>query len=131
MGAADIVDIVGIAAVDDRVASLERRQKIGDRLVDDRRGNHQPDRARLFELLGQVRQRGAADRLFVDQPLDGLGGHIEDHAFVAAGEEPADHVGAHAPQTDHSKLHVQLLQTSEGSQSRFKTVSTLPLGATW
>ena len=105
MGAADIVDIVGIAAVDDRVASFERRQEIGDRLVDDRGGNHEPDRARLLQLLGQVGERGAADRLFLDEFLDGLGRHVEDHAFMAVGQEPADHVGAHPPESDHSKLH--------------------------
>ncbi len=113
MGAADIVDIVGIAAIDDRIPSLERRQKLGDRLVDDRGGNHQPDRARLFQLLGQLRKRRTADGLLVDELLDGLGRHIEDHALVAARQKSADHVGAHPPQSDHSKLHERLLPMIE------------------
>ena len=129
MGAADIVDIVGIAAVDDRVASLERRQEIGDGLVDDRGGDHEPDRARLLQLLGEVGKRGAAERLFVDHFLDGLGRHIEDHAFMAVCEEPADHVGAHPSESDHSKLHVRFLQTSEWP-NRARVALTLPSGAT-
>ena len=87
--------------------------ELGDGLVDDRGGNHEPDCARLLELLDQVGKRGGAGRLFVDQLLDGLGRHVEDHAFVAVGEEPADHVGAHAAESDHSKLHVRLLLPSE------------------
>ena len=99
-------------------------------LVDHRGGNHEPDRARLFQLLDQFGKGGTAGRLFVDQLLDGLGRHVEDHAFVACRQEPADHVGAHAPQSDHSKLHVRLLQTSDVTKSRFKPVSTLPPRAT-
>ncbi len=39
-GAADVVDIVRIAAVDQDVAGREQRRQIGDRLIDDSRGNH-------------------------------------------------------------------------------------------
>ena len=74
-------------------------------LVDHRRGNHEPDRTRLFQFLDEISKRRTAGRLFVDELLDGLGGHIEDHALVAPRQEPANHVGAHAPQSDHSKLH--------------------------
>ena len=129
MGAADIVDIVGIAAVDDRIPRLERRQKVGDGPVDNCGRNHEPHRAWLFQFLGQLRKRGTPGRLFVDELLDGLGRHIEDHALVAACEEPADHVGAHPPQSDHSKLHEWLLPPSKRS-NRARTVLTLPLRAT-
>jgi len=30
---------------------------------------------------------------------------VEDDAFVAAADQPANHVRTHPPQSDHSKLH--------------------------
>ena len=55
LGSADVVDVVGIAAVDDDVAAFEMRREIGDRLVDHGGRHHQPDRARRRQTLGPNR----------------------------------------------------------------------------
>ena len=39
------------------------------------------------------------------QLLDRLRRHVEDHALMAACEQPPHHVGAHAAKSDHSELH--------------------------
>ena len=79
--AADVVDVVGVAAVDQDVAGLEMRQQIGDGLVDHAGRHHQPDRARLRERLDELRQRGGADGLLLDQLGHRLRRHVEHHAF--------------------------------------------------
>ena len=54
LGAADVVDVIGIAAVDQDVAGFEKRQQVSDGLVDHRGRNHQPDGARFLQLLHEV-----------------------------------------------------------------------------
>ena len=54
LGAPDIVDVVGIAAVDQDVVRLEGRQDIRDGLVDNGRRHHQPDHPRLLQLFHQI-----------------------------------------------------------------------------
>ena len=105
LGAADVVDVVGIAAVDEDVAGFEMGQEIGDGLVHDRRRHHQPDRPRLGQLLHEVCERGGADRFLLDQLLHCFRRHVEDHALVAALEQPPHHVRAHSAKSDHSELH--------------------------
>ena len=53
-GAADVVDVVGVAAVDEDVAGFEMRGELGDGVLDDASGNHQPDGAGFGELAEQV-----------------------------------------------------------------------------
>ena len=67
LGAADVVDVIGIAAVDEDVARFEKRQQIGDRLVDHGGRNHQPDGARLFEFFDEIRERSCADGFVFDR----------------------------------------------------------------
>ena len=64
LGAADIVDIVGVAAVDEDVSRLEIGHEVSDGFVHDCRRDHQPDCPRLVELLHEVLQRGRALRPF-------------------------------------------------------------------
>src|SRR6266536_2364321 len=103
--AADIVDVVRIAAVDQDVTPLQRGEEIGDGLVHHRRGHHEPDRARLVELLHEIHERGRPDRLVLHQLLHRLRRHVEDHALVAAFDEPPHHVCAHTAESDHYELH--------------------------
>ncbi len=56
-GAQDVVDVIGVTAVDEDVASFEVRYDFGDRLVDRARRNHQPDRPRLLKLAHEVGDR--------------------------------------------------------------------------
>src|SRR6476646_2260686 len=48
VGAPDVVDVVGVAAVDKDVAALEVRHDVGNRVVHGRGRDHQPDRPRLL-----------------------------------------------------------------------------------
>ena len=105
LGAADVVHIVGVAAVDEDVAGLQIGQEFGDGCVHDCRRDHQPDCPRLVELLDEVLQRGGSHRLLLDQFFHRFRRPVEDHALVACLEQPPHHVGAHSAQADHSELH--------------------------
>jgi hypothetical protein len=66
-GAPYVVDVIGIAAIDQNVSRFHERQQVADRFVYDRRGHHQPDRSGLFEFFHEIRQRRAAGRLVLHQ----------------------------------------------------------------
>jgi hypothetical protein len=104
-GPADVVDVVGVSAVDEDVARLQQGQEVGDGLVHDGRGDHQPDGPRLVQLLHEVRQRGSPQGVFLDQVFHRFGRLVEDHASMAGLEQPPHHVRAHPAQSDHSQLH--------------------------
>ena len=59
----------------------------------------------FVELLHEVRERGGADRLLLDQLLHRFRRPVEDHALMASLEQPPHHVGAHSAESDHSELH--------------------------
>ena len=105
LGAPDVVDVIGIAAVDQDVVGLERGQNVGDRLVDDRRRHHQPYRPRLLQFFDEIRERGRPYGMFRGELTDRFWRHVEDHALMASLEKPPDHVGAHPAEADHSELH--------------------------
>ena len=62
--AADVVDVVGIAAVDQDVAALEMRQQVGDGLVDHAAGTISQTARGFVELLDELRERRGADGAF-------------------------------------------------------------------
>src|SRR5205809_4468765 len=70
--APDVVHVIGVAAVDDRIAGYEKRPNIANGLIHDRGGYHQPDRPRLIEFLHEVGEGGSPDRSFPGQSLDRL-----------------------------------------------------------
>jgi hypothetical protein len=55
-GAADVVHLIGVAAVDEDVPRAEQRDKFRDGLVHDGRRDHQPDGPRRVEFLHEVRE---------------------------------------------------------------------------
>ncbi len=112
VGAQDVVDVIGVATVDEDVAAFEVRYDFGDRLVDRARRNHQPDRPRLLKLAHEFCDRGRSDRALLCQIFDRLPRHVEDHALMAASEQPSHHIGAHSSQANHCKLHDILLHQS-------------------
>ena len=71
--APDIVDVIGIAAVDQDVSRFEVRQKFSDRFVDNRSRHHQPDCARLRKLLRKVCQGSVPVALSVTSSLTACG----------------------------------------------------------
>src|SRR5664280_320058 len=110
---ADIVDVVGIATVDEDVTGFKIGDDSGDGLVNHGRRDHQPNGARLAKLARKIFQRRGTYSLFLHQLFHRLGEHIENHAFVARFHEPPHHVGAHSSQTYHSQLHCSLPFVSE------------------
>ena len=52
--AADVVDVVGVAAVDEDVAAFEKGSRLAMTAVHDGGRHHEPDRARLGQLLDEV-----------------------------------------------------------------------------
>ena len=83
-GAADIVDVIGVAAVDDDVAALEMGEQIGNDAVDRRGRHHEPNRARLGQGLGEVLYRSGADGLLFNQFRYRLCRPVVDHALMTA-----------------------------------------------
>ena len=110
-GAADVVVVVRVAAVDDDVAALEQRHQVLDARVDDGRRHHQPDGPRRAELRHQLVERRRALRACRDQLRHRAGIAVVHDAGVAGAHEPAHHVRAHPSETDHSELHHELLVT--------------------
>jgi hypothetical protein len=103
---ADVVEVVGVAAVDDHVAGLQHLGDGLDRLVGDLAGRHHyPDHARLLELGGELLERARPGHPVGLDGLDGVGAHVVAHAVVAVGHQPADDPGAHPAEPDHSQLH--------------------------
>src|SRR5277367_6660524 len=56
-GATDVVNVVGVATVDDDIVALESARQISDRLLDHGRRHHHPCDARQLELGGKVVER--------------------------------------------------------------------------
>ena len=110
---ANVVDVIRVAAVDEDVASFEQRREIGNASVHGRGRHHQPNRPRFLQLRHEIRERRRTNRLLLNQTGDGLRRAVVDDALVPLLHEPADHVGAHAAQADHSELH-RKLQVEEG-----------------
>ncbi len=100
--ATDVVDVVGIAAIDQNVAGLQVRRNLGDGLVHHGGGNHQPDGARLGELAYHVRERRGAYGFLLFQILNHLRRPVVHHGGVTVVQQALDHVGAHSAQTHHS-----------------------------
>ena len=103
--APDVVDVIRVAAVNDRIARLQMGQQVGDRRVHHRRRDHQPDRARRAQLLHEIRRRSGAHRLLLGQRVDRFRGAVIDDAIVTVLDEAAHHVGAHSAESNHSELH--------------------------
>jgi hypothetical protein len=103
--AADVVAVIGVAAVDDRVALVELVRDVVDYLFGDGAcGNHRPDRPRGLQLRGEVLERVAGHRPLTGQGPDRLRRAVPDDALVTAAHQPPDHVRSHPPQADHSEL---------------------------
>ena len=116
--ATDVVDVIGIAAVDDGVAFFEKREEFIDRGIHGRRRNHEPDRAWAFEFGNKIRERCGADGAFLHEGINGGLGAVEDGGFVTVAKEAEDHVGAHAAEADHAELEWIFRHAQDAGRSR-------------
>src|SRR5262249_49084804 len=103
--ALDVVNVVGVSAIDEGVAWFEVRQQVGDGLIDRRCGHHEPHRTRLCYFFNEIDKRVSSDCILLDEFTHSLWRSIEHHATVSFSNQPPHHVGAHPAQPYHSKLH--------------------------
>src|SRR6185436_3049188 len=82
------------------------------------RRHHDPDRPRRLEFRVKIFERVAARGAFAGQLLNALGAHIPHHTFMTAAHQSSHHVGAHAAETNHSKLHAFILVQVRGFAAR-------------
>src|SRR5207244_10864133 len=104
-GTANTVNIIGITAVKNDVILFKLGDEIVKSCVDNSRGDHQPDGARLREFFHKIVERAGAGCAFAGELLHGFRAAIVDDAGMAIANQAAHHVGAHPPQTNHSELH--------------------------
>ena len=83
-GATDVVDVVGVSAVDHDVARFQLAGKIVERRIDDRCGHHQPNRARLLQFLDEIVERSRARRAFPREQLHRVRAAVVHDALVPA-----------------------------------------------
>jgi hypothetical protein len=104
--AAQRVLVVGVAAVDDRVARREPRHQRVERLVHRfAGGNHQPERPRRLQRPDQRIQRSGGFDAFALDALAHFLIRVETHNAMSTTHQALRHVGTHAPQADHSNFH--------------------------
>jgi hypothetical protein len=54
MSPPDVVDVIGVAAIDEDVPCVQERYQSGNGLVHDPGGHHEPDRPRPFEPIDEI-----------------------------------------------------------------------------
>ncbi len=96
LGSANVVNVVGVAAVDKNVFRFEKRCEAGDRFVHHRCRYHQPNNPRFPQLLDEVLERRRSHRFFADQFFNYFWRPVEDHAFMVSCNKASNHIGAHS-----------------------------------
>ena len=104
--------VVGVAAVDDGVASGEQTFEACDGVVDGiAGGDHDPDGAGGGEILDEVFEGVDAEGACGGEFGGGVLVEVEADDLVAGEAEALRHVEAHLSETDDSEFHVVLLLT--------------------
>ena len=68
--AADVIVVVGVAAVDDHVIAFKERDEGLQRRIDSGGRHHHPDGAGRFQLLSEVFERCRPNRTFFGERLN-------------------------------------------------------------
>ena len=106
LGVTDIVLEKRVAAIDQGVAFFQKIGEFDDRRMGNRASRqHDPDRARLIELMHEVSEIAARRRALAGEPAHRIGALVIDDAAVPAAHQPAHDVAAHPAKADHAKLH--------------------------
>jgi hypothetical protein len=113
LGATNVVLVVGVAAVDDRIAGLKQfAQGVDGVFGRCARRQHDPDRARLVEAGDQCRQVGDASGALGDQVIDESGIAVVNNGGVPVEHQTSRNIAAHAAQSNNPELHVLMLLTT-------------------
>ena len=105
-GAANVVNVIRVSAVDQDVALAQQLLEGLNLLVHHARRNHQPHRLRRLELVHKVLERGALGRAKLGFDVGHrFRAHIEHHAAVTRLLEALDHIASHSSQSNQSNLH--------------------------
>src|SRR5262249_29444016 len=105
LGSADVIVIVGVAAVDDDIAPLQQGTKLPDHRIDDTRRHHHPHDAWCAQTLHELRESARSLSSLSDDRLERIRGIIVRNALVTTLDQAAHHVRAHTPQSDHADAH--------------------------
>src|SRR5215212_10870331 len=81
--AANVVDVIGVSAVDDGIAWLYNFNQLMENSIDKSGRYHQPDRTRWFKLFNKLMQRSAANCALVYKCFHRLRATIVNDAFEA------------------------------------------------
>src|SRR6185312_8375087 len=65
----NIIDVVRVAPVDENISRLQVRSNTGNRFIDRRCRDHQPNRTRPAQLTREISERARTDCSFVREPL--------------------------------------------------------------
>ncbi len=100
--AANVVVVIGVAAVDHNVTGFQQGHEVVERRVDHRRGHHQPHRARLLQFRDQIFERCRTRDAFLLQPVHRCRLHVVSDTLLTALRQASHHVRAHASQSNHA-----------------------------
>ena len=102
LGPPDVINIVRVPTINDDIARLHQLNEVTHSAVDHSGGNHQPGSPRRLQfrhkIIKGLRSRGPFSRKLPDS----IRTSSKRNAFMAAAQQAAYHVGAHAPKADHS-----------------------------
>jgi len=101
----DVVAVVGVAAVDDRVVRVEELGQLIEGGLYDGGRQHEPSGPWPIQLRHQVAKRAGGDRALALQLPYCAFVEVIDHTVVAVAHEPAHEVRAHPAESDHAELH--------------------------
>jgi hypothetical protein len=107
LGAADIVLVERVAAVDHDIARRGEIGQLGNRRLGDLASRqHDPEHLLARELPGGVFQRPGADRALFHQLGHGVFRHVIGNDFMAGPHQAAGDPGAHAAEADDGNTHL-------------------------
>ena len=105
--ATNVIDVVRIAAVDDRVARFQWFGKCRDGFFSRRTGwEHDPEGARCAELFNEFLERVGRRWTFFRECINVFPVSVEHNALMPALSQASRHVSTHPAKANHSNLHI-------------------------
>jgi hypothetical protein len=115
LGAADVVLVERVAAIDDRIAGLHMFGECSDRLLSDLAGRqHHPHRTRLFQTPQQIGKIGRPDGAFAGNTLHRIRAVIIHHAMMPRPHQAQADIATHPAKADYAQLHDKTPKQTKG-----------------